>query len=309
VRKRSRVALIAIALLAGIAALTGGLAWKRARALNTTAGLVERLPTEGATVLHIDVSALRTSGLLDKLAGSNAIEEPEYRAFVERTGFDYRTDLDTVTAAFGGDHSYFLLRGRFDWAALKAHVEREGGSCRNLLCGMQGSKPDRQISFAPLRRDVMAMAAGPKPDAAAALSSAPDSGRPIDIPPEPLWISIAPASLRKLDQLPPGTRAFARAMQGAGQVRISLGRQGSAFELKLMVECASGASADSLSAQLRQTTETLRNMISREQQTPNPADLSGVLTAGVFRSEGSRVYGSWPVAPVFFNNILGGGSD
>jgi hypothetical protein len=76
-----------------------------------------------------------------------------------------------------------------------------------------------------------------------------------------------------------------------------------------MVECASGASADSLSAQLRQTTETLRNMISREQQTPNPADLSGVLTAGVFRSEGSRVYGSWPVAPVFFNNILGGGSD
>jgi hypothetical protein len=47
-------------------------------------------------------------------------------------------------------------------------------------------------------------------------------------------------------------------------------------------------------------------MIARERQTPNPSDLSGVLTSGVFRQEGTRVHGSWPLGPAFLENLLDG---
>jgi hypothetical protein len=38
---------------------------------------------------------------------------------------------------------------------------------------------------------------------------------------------------------------------------------------------------------------------------PNPADLTGVLTAGSFRSDGNRVFGYWPIARTFVENLLG----
>jgi len=49
----------------------------------------------------------------------------------------------------------------------------------------------------------------------------------------------------------------------------------------------------------------LRQMIARENQSPNPADLSGVLAAGSFSSGGKRVYGYWPIEPSFVENLFG----
>jgi hypothetical protein len=46
-------------------------------------------------------------------------------------------------------------------------------------------------------------------------------------------------------------------------------------------------------------------MIEREHQQPNPADFSGVLTAGVFHSEGATLLGSWPIERSFVQNLLG----
>jgi hypothetical protein len=175
---------------------------------------------------------------------------------------------------------------------------------------MAGSRPERRISFLPLRGDLMAMAVGPRPDAAVSLSRKPDSPRSIDIPEDPLWISIAPAALRNFEKLPAGTRSFARAMQGADQVRLSLSAAaGGAFEARLLVQCPSDRDAAALRKHLEQTTEMLRKMIAREGQTPNPADLSGVLTGGVFRQQGARVEGRWPVQQAFVDSILGGGTD
>ena len=44
-----------------------------------------------------------------------------------------------------------------------------------------------------------------------------------------------------------------------------------------------------LAAELNKTTGLLRDMIEREHQKPNPADLSGFLTSGAFQSSGARV--------------------
>jgi hypothetical protein len=47
-------------------------------------------------------------------------------------------------------------------------------------------------------------------------------------------------------------------------------------------------------------------MIARENHSPNPADLSGVLTAGSFHQTDTRVIGYWPIERSFVENLLGG---
>jgi hypothetical protein len=252
------------------------------------------------------VDALRKGGILGRVAPDGAVEEPEYRAFVARTGFDYKTDLDSATVAFAPEGVFFLLKGRFEWNTLKDYVARERGSCRRGLCEMVGSKPDRMISFLPLRSNVMGMAVSPSPGAAVVLRRNSDRTREIAEQDEPVWVSIPPASLRELENLPPGTRSFARAMQNSDQVILSLGSDSSGMRAKLLVHCRSEADARTLAARLRETTELLRSMIARERQTPNPSDLSGVLTSGDFRQEGTRVYGAWPLGPLFLENLLSG---
>jgi hypothetical protein len=95
------------------------------------------------------------------LAGSKAVEEPDYQQFVNETKFDYRQDLDAIAAAFKDGKVYFALRGRFHWKDLKDYAARQGGSCHGDFCVVAGSQPNRRISFYPLKRDVLAMAIGP----------------------------------------------------------------------------------------------------------------------------------------------------
>src|SRR5437763_526012 len=74
-----------------------------------------RLPSGDAAVLSIDFSALRRGGIFEMLSGPVVEEEPEYKAFVEKTAFDYRKDLDQAFIAFHSSGVYFVVRGRFDW--------------------------------------------------------------------------------------------------------------------------------------------------------------------------------------------------
>lgn len=306
VTRRLRALLLVVGLLAAGGAAIIGLEYYRSRQLANIAGVLKRLPTAHATVLHVDVSSLRRSGLLERLSASDVVEEPEYRAFVARTGFNYKKDLDSATVAFAPEGVFFILKGRFDWNSLKEYVARERGSCRSGLCEMTGSKPERIISFLPLRSEVMGMAVSPSPGAASLLRKASDRTRPVAAPAEPLWVSFPPSSLREFEQLPPGTRSFARAMQSADQVLLSLGADGEKLHASLLVDCRSETDARTLAAHLSKTTDLLRSMILREKQTPNPSDLSGVLTSGVFRQEGTRVHGKWPLGPGFLENMLSG---
>ena len=75
--------------------------WRSTSRPYGAAELIQCLPPEQATHMFIDVAALRSSGILDLLAGSRAAEEADYKKFVDQTGFDYRTDLDAVAGAFG----------------------------------------------------------------------------------------------------------------------------------------------------------------------------------------------------------------
>jgi len=292
-----------VALCAGVIA---GLALLRSRLGATREDLLAYLPSGDAVVLSIDVAALRRAGLLASLAGSTVPEEPEYKAFVLETGFDYQQDLDLVLVAFQKQNLYALVRGRFNWRKLNSYVAAQDGSCRNSFCRVAGSTPQRNISFFPLKPDVMALAVSPDGWAANNLQTRLKNGWQGAAPGQPVWMAVPASYLHDTENLPSGTRLFAKAMEGAERVMLSLGVEEGRLEALLDVTCRSADEASVLSFQLGGVTRLLRSMIARENKTPNPKDLSGVLAAGSFRQEGTRVYGRWPIQREFLESLAAG---
>jgi hypothetical protein len=303
-KKRAALLIILIAALCGLA--IWGVARFRYRGLTKTEEWLERLPTRDSVVFYIDFAALRKGGVLQMLAGSKAAEEPEYKVFVMKTEFDYARDLDAVLACFTPRGKYFVVKGRFDWNSLQSYVREQGGACSNELCNLNGSTPERRISFFPLRPDLMGLAVSPEDSAAAGLETVSTLRRPLEVPDAPVWISIPPALLKSGGDLPEGTRMFAHSMENTEDVNIALAPQGSHFEARLNVRCRSAEQAALLAEQLARITALLGEMIVRDKQTPNPRDLSGVLTAGTFRHTGMQVLGSWPLERVFLEGLLAG---
>ena len=294
--------------MVGIAALCGvsvwGVVWYRSRSL-TTAALLKRMPAENALVAYIDFSQLRRGGILQLLDGSKAGEDPEYRSFVRHTQFDYKRDLDAALVAFGPTGRFLFLKGRFDWKSLRAYVESQDGKCVNAFCRMIGSTPERRISFFPVRSNLMALAVSPDESAALRLESAA-SGPDPQVPAAPVWLSIPTSVLKSGDSLPAGTRVFASGMERAETVTLAFAPEGHGLAARLDVRCREERDAADLASQLTRTTSLLREMMEREHRRPDPADLSGVLTAGAFRNEGRRVLGYWPIERAFVQNVLGG---
>jgi hypothetical protein len=291
------------AALGGAVIVIAGIAWYRSIEFST-ARLLERLPSDNALVLSVDFRALRRAGILQLLDASPASQDPEYRAFVRQTGFNYQHDLDRVVAAFAPTGKFLLLEGRFDWPRLRAYAAEQGGGCQRDLCRMQGSQPERRISFFPLRPGLMALAVSP--DASAALRLAtPAPGAPAVPSAAPVWLSVPVATLRAGDNLPTGTRMFAHSVGEAESVTLSFAPEGQRLAANLDVLCRSEIDAADAALELTRVTKLLAELIAREHQTPNPADLSGVLSAGSFRSEGKRVHGYWPIQPSFVENLFG----
>jgi hypothetical protein len=303
-KQRAALLVILVAALCGLA--VWGVVRFRYRGLATTAEWLERLPTRDAVVFYVDFAALRKGGVLQMLAGSKAAEEPEYKVFVLKTEFDYTRDLDAVLACFTPRAKYFVIRGRFDWDSLRSYAREQGGTCRNMLCRMNGSTPERKISFFPLRPRLMGLAVSPDDSAVVNLETPAARRRRIEIPDAPVWVSIPPALLKNAGELPEGTRLFARSLENAEEVTLAVAPQGDRFEARLNVQCRSEQQAAQLSDQLARITSMLREMIARDGQQPNPRDLSGVLTAGTFNRIGMRVLGSWPLERVFLQGLLSG---
>jgi len=277
--------------------------WYLARPFTTTR-LLQRLPADNALVLSVDFQALRRAGILQMLDGAQAGQDPEYQSFVRKTNFNYQRDLDRALVAFAPTGKFLLLEGRFDWPRLRAYAAEQGGRCERDLCRMQGTMPERQISFFPLRSGVMALAVSP--DASAALRlAAPAPGTPAIPPASPVWLSVPVATLRSGDTLPAGTRMFAHSLAEAESVTLAFGPDGRHMAAKLDVLCRNEIDAADAALELTRVTSVLRQMIARENQNPNPADLSGVLAAGSFTSGGKRVYGYWPIERSFVENLFG----
>jgi hypothetical protein len=277
------------------------------RMISGRAALLARLPSKDAVILEIDFAALRRAGLISLLANSRTPEEAEYKEFVGKTEFDYKQDLDLVLASFGPTGKFFLLKGRFDWGKLHDYARSEGGDCYNTRCQMRGSTPDRKISFFPLRPEIMALAVAKDEDAVGQLSGTPPETHAAAVV-EPVSLSFSPAALKSMGSLPSGTQMFAQSLADAEEVILSLGPQGKDFQLTMQARCRSARDAEALAAELERATGLLRSLIAREHRTPNPRDLSGVLTSGTFSHEGLRATGRWPISHGFVEDSLAGGS-
>jgi len=306
VRHRFHPWLLLLLLIAVCSAVIGLVALLRYRGMADTAGLLDRLPTDNAYVLYLDVEALRKAGLLDLLDRSKVPEEPEYKKFVADSGFDYRVDLDSALVSFRPEGVFMLIRGRFDWKALTSYVQAQGGACLNAFCRTSGSTPDRHISFLPLRPGVMGLAVSSDDWAAMELTRKRPKPDAIAIPKQPVWLWVPSGRLADVDNLPAGTRQFARAMQGAESIVLSVGANGDHYEAVLDVTSRSAPDAATLVSHLEGITSFLKKMIAEEKHPPNPQDLSGVLTAGVFERQDRRVVGRWPLERAFLEALASG---
>jgi len=301
---RSKPGRVALAVLVVCAAAVGVFYWLRNSSYDA-GRLLGMLPSDRATLVSIDTDALRKSGLLGLVAGSKAAEEADYRKFVEQTGFDYRTDLDAVAAAFVDGRVYTTLRGRFQWGKLAAYAQSQGGQCRDSVCSMPGSSPERNISFYEVTPNVLALAVSGDPRG---VTSIGPSGRKIELPKplDPVWITVPAAVFKQLDAFPDGTRAFLSPLARAEKVTFAAGPQGERLQLRLEVVCTNPEAAADLAKQLSGVTGLLKDMIGRAHMTPNPRDLSGVLVAGRFEQRAATVIGTWPIERGFVEALASG---
>ena len=301
---RTRAWLLIVLILALCGGTLWGVIWYRSRALSPAA-LLKRLPTDDAVVLYIDFGRLRSGGILQLLDGSKVGEEPEYRNFVSKTDFDWKQDLDAAMIAFAPKGKYMLLRGRFAWSNLKSYVLASDGRCNNSFCKLAGSSPEKRISFFPMQSNLMAMAVSDD-DVGALRMNVVDERPDVEIPTAPIWLSIPPSVVKSGQSLPAGTQMFARSLERARAVTLAAAPEGDHFAAKLNVRCGNDGDASALAAELSKTTGLLRELIEREHQKANPADLSGFLTSGIFRSEGTKVSGPWRISRALIENLLGG---
>ena len=220
--------------------------------------------------------------------------------------FDYREDLDVVLGSFYSGKSLFLLRGRFDWERIRKWAEKQGATCINGYCGMDTSRPNRAVSFYMVFPNVMAVGIAQNTYGAyAAQDPRPVPAVPT-LPGQPFWVRLPESVLNDPESLPTGTRAFASAVKGAERVTLGVGPGGEAFEVELQAVFKSESEAAKMKDQLQEATETLKKFFARDKQTPNPNDLSGMLVAGRFESQGPRLTGKWPIKWEFLTALSQG---
>jgi hypothetical protein len=296
-------AAVAILVLGGAA--IGVWQWRRA-AYNATY-LLQCLPLDRSVQVYVDVGQLRTSGLLDVIAGSKASEEADYRGFVDQTGFDYRTDLDAVAAVFLHGDVYMAAKGRFDWKRLSQYAQAQQGQCLNGVCNMPASQPNRYISFYQVNSKVLAFAVS-SAFRGVTMVAAGESRIASPVPPAPVWISAPAFTFGDLGTLPAGLRSFLSPLADATAAAFSIqpAHENGNFQLVLEAPCASPAVATAVAGKFTNTTDLLRKMLARDKLTPTPGDLSSVLIAGKFETQEARMKGTWPIDRRLFESLVSG---
>jgi hypothetical protein len=292
--------------LSGLAAIAlvclgGAGVWCRLHASRTfsePSRLLSRFPVEDAAVMSADFSLLRKAGMLNESKGAL---EPDYKKFLDATGFDYKRDLDSVTASFSASGNYYIARGRFDWPKLRAYAAQQGGSCYRDLCRMAGSTPERRISFLPLRNDTIALAVSTN-DLAASRMTAEGPRVTGAIPAAPVWLSM-PGTVVKGMSIAGGLRSMLAALQNTDRVVVTVQPSGNGIEAKMEASCKSATDASVLASQLRVATSSLREALAAEKQDD---DLATMLKSGTFDDSGSKVTGRWPVQKTLLDSLTSG---
>lgn len=273
------------------------------------ARLVQMLPPDRSVHVYLNVKALRDAGLLEKLAGSPALQEADYRRFVEETSFDYGKDLDGVAAAFREGDVYIAAQGRFQWDKLAAYARAHGGGCEGPMCKMPGTVPGRDISYYMPRNGVLALAASRATNAMETIGLTTWQKPPV-IPATGLWVSVPPYVLRNLENLPAQARPFLSPLKEARETILTLGPASSgqaALELRVEVTCATAEAAASLHKQFTGATASLVGTLERENLQPKKDGLSGLLAGGKFEIAQTKLTGTWPVDRALIDALFAGG--
>ena len=266
--------------------------------------LVQTLPPDQAVHSYIDLALLRQGGYLDLLAGAKASEEPDYKKFVQDTGFDYRTDLDAAAVAFRNGSVYMALRGKFTWDRLQKYAESHGGRCVDALCGMPATTPGRIISYYKIQRDVLALAVAPD-ERAASMIGPLHWKTPPRIPPAVMWVFAPAFAFSDVKALPAGSHSFLSPLAETQGVQFTLGPgSGQNLELRMETTSNSPAQAADLAKRLTTTTDLLTRMLKRDKMKPTAGDLSGVLVAGHFVAKDAMVTATWPIDRSFIQSLL-----
>jgi hypothetical protein len=301
-RLRAWLLVLTVLLVCGLMVLVGF--WYRSVPI-TPAAMLKRLPSRDSVILFVDMAQLRRLNVVDALFDNSKVgTDPEYQSFIQKIDFDFRNDLDTAMLALAPDGKYMLLRGRFDWPALSSYVNNQGGHCNNAVCNLVGTTQERRISFFPLQKGLMALAVATTEDAADRMNSVDQRPDP-ELPNAPIWLMIPSAVLRSGKDLPVGTKMFADKMDRAQSATIWLAGTKDHFSARMGVRCASVSDAVAMASDLTAVTNLVRRVIESENKIPNPADLSGFLTSGVFHNEGSKVIGEWPIQQALIETLFG----
>jgi len=269
--------------------------------------LVQCLPQDRSVHVYMNVGLLRSAGILDLLAGTQGTEEADYKKFVEQTGFDYRSDLDAVAAGSREDEEYVAVQGRFKWDRLAAYAQSHQGKCQDGTCSMPASQPGKTISFALLRRDVLALAVARDPQASRVIF--PGFWKePPKIPTTAIWVSAPPYFFEEAKMVPVGLGPFRTQLSQASNTVFTLGPTADqkAFELRMTVDCSTPDDATKMAAQFVSVTDLLKKMLDRDHLKPTSGDLSGVLIAGHFEAQKDQVTGTWPIDRKFIESLVSG---
>lgn len=269
------------------------------------ARLVQMLPPDRSVHVFLDVALLRSAGILDIIAGSKSLEDPDYRAFVAETGFDYRTDLDTLAIAFRDGDVFYAAQGRFQWDKLAAYAPAHGGSCALFQCKAPGSEPGRDVSYYMPRANILALATSRTATAGDMVAPGTWQNQP-RIPTVAMWVSASRESFADLNRFPPGTRSLVSPLAQAQSTVLTLGAAPNGrdnFELRLAVTAKDADSATKLAAEFREATGQFIKMLERENQPADPSGLSGLLAVGRFEAAAEEVTGVWPVSRALVESL------
>ncbi len=298
--RTKRTAWIWIAPLLLVLAAAGlyfGVQSYRYRLVRVDADLLRFLPDGDLTRFYVNAEALRRGGYLHLLNESKSKQAPEYLQFVHETGFDYARDIDAAAGAADGKQWWFTLRGRFDWAKLAAYAKEHGGRCSHQVCSVPGSEPGRWVSYRSVQPDALALAVSTDSDAADRMSRT--EAEPLTPSDAPVWVTPSHKLLTNPSDLPLALRLFAISLESADSVVLSLRqaeRTSDAFAIELNAAFSNEPAADTARQQLENDTNLARAELAREHQRANPADLTGLLTAGTFHAGRQHMTGNWPVS-------------
>ncbi len=253
--------------------------------------MLAELPPSGGLTVFLDARALRQSGILQRLAGEAGAEDEDYRRFVAATGFEYRRDLDAVLLRSGDARRWMVVDARIELGKLRRYFQAQGGRCISELCSMQGSAPERQISWVRLRSGRLGVAVSPDPLAAAAFgeTAPPPEWQPPD---KPVWVHLPGETIEAPPDAPAWLTLAVEGLRGAKWMLWSAGPAGSGLQVRLEIACASAEAARAMAARWGGVLESLREAASTQ---GDRVSLPALLAEGRISARGDRVEGEWRI--------------